>query len=67
MVWVPGGEFMMGVDDDSEARPDESPKHRVKVDGFWMDATEVTNAQFAAFVKAPGLLLKRNVNLTGKS
>ena len=33
---------------------DAQPIHRVSVDGFWMDATEVTNAQFAAFVKATG-------------
>jgi formylglycine-generating enzyme required for sulfatase activity len=53
MVWVPGGEFTMGSTD-ALARQDESPKHRVRVDGFWMDVTEVTNAQFAAFVKATG-------------
>ena len=33
---------------------DSRPIHRVYVDGFWMDATEVTNEQFAAFVKATG-------------
>ena len=33
---------------------DARPIHRVYVDGFWMDATEVTNAQFAKFVKATG-------------
>ncbi|MDX5418920.1 MAG: formylglycine-generating enzyme family protein [Hymenobacteraceae bacterium] len=53
MVWIEGGEFLMGAAD-SEGRPDEYPQHRVKVSGFWMDATEVTNAQFAAFVKATG-------------
>ena len=37
---------------DALARHDESPVHRVHVDGFWMDATEVTNAQFSAFVAA---------------
>jgi formylglycine-generating enzyme required for sulfatase activity len=39
---------------DPLARPDEAPKHRVRVDGFWMDATEVTNAQFRSFVEATG-------------
>lgn len=39
---------------DTEGRPDEYPQHQVKVSGFWMDATEVTNAQFAAFVEATG-------------
>lgn len=53
MVWVPGGEFLMGSTDPL-ARPDEAPVHRVRVDGFFMDATEVTNAQFAAFVAATG-------------
>lgn len=53
MVWVPGGEFTVGSADPL-ARPDEQPVHRARVRGFWMDATEVTNAQFAAFVKATG-------------
>ena len=53
MLWIAGGEFVMGSTD-ALARPDESPKHKVKVDGFWMDATEVTNAQFGAFVAATG-------------
>lgn len=55
MVWIPPGEFMMGAaDSDEMARDDEKPRHRVSVDGFWIDETEVTNAQFAAFVKATG-------------
>ncbi|MEE8154093.1 MAG: SUMF1/EgtB/PvdO family nonheme iron enzyme [Phycisphaerales bacterium] len=53
MVWVPGGEFTMGWDG-PEGRPDERPANRVRVDGFWMDATEVTNAQFRAFVEVTG-------------
>ena len=35
--------------DGPEGRPDERPAHQVRLDGFWIDATEVTNAQFAAF------------------
>jgi formylglycine-generating enzyme len=51
MVRVPGGEFTMGTD--SEAGwPDEKPAHRVRVSAFWLDETEVTNAQFRAFVEA---------------
>lgn len=46
----------MGTDSDAQARKDESPAHKVHVDGFWMDATEITNAQFAAFVKATGFI-----------
>lgn len=53
MAWVPEGEFRMGSDAEV-ARPEESPAHRVFVDGFWMDRTEVTNAQFRVFVKATG-------------
>ena len=51
MVWVPGGPFLMGSDDDPERI---APPHRVAVNGFWMDRTEVTNTQFEAFVKATG-------------
>ena len=41
---------MMGGDDEL-TRPDELPRHRVILDEFWMDATEVTNAQFEIFVQ----------------
>ena len=51
MVWIPGGEFTMGTNDDI-GWPDEKPAHRVKVSGFNMDVTEVTNAQFRKFVEA---------------
>ncbi len=61
MVWIPGGEFSMGSDEAGESlcslggvTRDAQPIHRVFVDGFWMDATEVTNAQFEKFVKATG-------------
>ncbi len=51
MVWIPGGEFTMGSDD-AKAQPNEGPPHRVRTSGFWMDATDVTNAQFAKFIAA---------------
>ena len=55
MVWIPAGEFMMGgVAGDTDAQPDEFPAHRVRVDGFWMDQTEVTVDQFKEFVAATG-------------
>jgi formylglycine-generating enzyme required for sulfatase activity len=62
MVWIPGGEFSMGAAEPSDAEDvvgmqatrDSRPVHRVSVDGFWMDRTEVTNDQFAAFVAATG-------------
>ena len=53
MVWIRGGEFTMGTDSEL-GWPDEKPAHRVQVDGFWMDETDVTNAQFRAFVDATG-------------
>jgi formylglycine-generating enzyme required for sulfatase activity len=52
MVWIPGGQFWMGSDDSH--MPDTKPWHRVYVDGYWIDRTEVTNEQFARFVKATG-------------
>jgi len=63
MVWIPGGEFSMGTADypgDSaagmDATADSRPVHRVYVDGFYMDKTDVTNAEFAEFVKATGYI-----------
>lgn len=55
MVWIEGGSFTMGAHD-KEGRPDEYPVHSVQVKGFWMDATEVTNAQFRKFVEATGYI-----------
>ncbi len=51
MVWVPGGRFVMG---DDPRYPDEGPPRAITIKGFWIDAHEVTNAQFAAFVAATG-------------
>lgn len=55
MALIPGGSFYMGGDND-QADKDEFPKHQVTVDSFYMDITEVTNAEFAAFVKATGYI-----------
>jgi formylglycine-generating enzyme required for sulfatase activity len=61
MAWIPGGEFSMGANDPRHAdhgghdsMPDTRPIHRVYVDAFWMDTTEVTNEEFARFAKATG-------------
>ena len=52
MVWVSGVKFTMGATDgDSYALPREKPAHPVAVDGFFIDQTEVTNAQFKKFLK----------------
>lgn len=53
MMWVPGGEFLMGTDS-KLAQPNERPAHKVRVHGFWMDQHHVTNAEFRTFVKATG-------------
>jgi formylglycine-generating enzyme len=61
MVWIPGGEFSMGAQDPPDmdevgmkATLDSRPIHRVYVDGFYMDKTDVTNKEFAAFVNTTG-------------
>jgi sulfatase modifying factor 1 len=51
MVYIKGGTFMMGGDN-NQAAADEFPKHEVEVNSFWMDESEVTNAQFKKFVEA---------------
>jgi formylglycine-generating enzyme required for sulfatase activity len=61
MVWIPGGEFSMGAADmgaeicgPNNPVQDAQPIHRVYVDGFWMDATDVTNEEFLRFVASTG-------------
>lgn len=51
MRWLPGGTFIMGSD---THYPEERPAHPVKVDGFWIDTTPVTNDDFGRFVAATG-------------
>jgi formylglycine-generating enzyme required for sulfatase activity len=53
MRWIPAGEFVMGTDD-AKSMPNERPPHRVRLDGFWMDETPVTNSQFRKFIEATG-------------
>ena len=53
MVRVAGGSFTMGANDGA---PDERPLHDVRVNEFWMDRTEVTNAEFERFASATGYL-----------
>ena len=61
MVWIPGGEFSMGAAEVAgmnqvgmKVTEDSKPVHRVYVDGFWMDRSDVTNEQFEKFVKETG-------------
>ncbi len=63
MVFIPGGIFSMGAPDPvgisnggKETMKDCRPIHRVKLNAFYMDEHEVTNADFAAFVKAIGYI-----------
>jgi len=51
MLRIPGGVFQMGSD---KHYPEERPVHRVRVNGFWMDRTPVTNREFGRFVAATG-------------
>lgn len=51
MVFIKGGRFEMGA---RPMQPEEGPPRPTEVAGFWIDRTEVTNADFARFVKATG-------------
>ena len=65
MVFVPAGEFLLGASDNDLAivgaggppklaGGDEQPQHPVNLDAFWIDQTEVTNAQYSNFVNLTG-------------
>ena len=65
MVWIPSGRFLQGaVSQDNMAMKHEKPQHEVYVDGFFMDITEVTNAQFKKFVDDTGYvtIAEREIN-----
>lgn len=52
MAYIPEGTYSMGSSDPFQALKRELPQHQVKVNAFYMDIHEVTNAQFSAFVEA---------------
>ena len=55
MVYVPEGEFLMGsTGSDKDAESDEKPQHKVYLGAFWVDRTEVTNAQYGKCVQVGG-------------
>jgi formylglycine-generating enzyme required for sulfatase activity len=56
MIYIPPGEFVMGVPvlRSTIANSDEKPEHEVFLEGFWIDQTEITNAMFAFFLNAVG-------------
>jgi formylglycine-generating enzyme required for sulfatase activity len=67
MIYIPAGEFTMGS---NEGDSDESPKHTVFLDGYWVDKYEVTNKQYASFLSAGNgahyfALMKINKNNDG--
>ena len=69
MVWIPGGEFSMGAVVNGHGSPempmasnDAEPIHRVRVDGFWMDKTTVTNEQFEKFVEGDRIRYDRGTH-----
>jgi len=49
LVYVPAGEFLMGSENGED---DEKPQHRVTLDAYWIDQTEVTNGMYAKCVAA---------------
>lgn len=67
MVWIPGGKYIRGnTDEDPEMHAkfvEEYPAHLVEVSGFYIDATEVTNREFAAFVDATGFKTQAEAGL----
>ncbi|NP_001290992.1 formylglycine-generating enzyme precursor [Esox lucius] len=54
MVFVPGGEFLMGTDDPGIPPDGESPQRKVHLNHFYMDVHEVSNHQFQSFTNATG-------------
>ncbi len=57
MAYVPGGNFLMGSDDGDTI---SKPPHFVSVEPFFMDTTEVTNSQYAEFLRATGQVEPRS-------
>ena len=49
-LYVPGGTFQMGALAAEAASPKEEPRHAVTIDSYWLQETEVTNAQYARCV-----------------
>ena len=56
MVPIPAGVFTMGTDDPQIKQDGEAPARRVAIDAFYMDAYEVSNAEFEKFVNSTGYL-----------
>ena len=63
-AYIPGGVFVFGND---AAYPEEGPASERKVAGFWIDRTEVSNGQFAAFVEATGYVTQAEKGLDAEA
>jgi formylglycine-generating enzyme required for sulfatase activity len=52
LLWIPGGEFVMGSpDNEPERSSDEGPQHRVRLAGYWLGQTPITQAQWRAVAR----------------
>src|SRR5215211_4272399 len=62
MTLIPQGEFFMGTPADGESFDDEHPQRKVFVSAFWIDGYEVTNTDYARFVRETGHRIPENAN-----
>ena len=61
MIKVPGGEFTMGTDNPIIPADGEMPARQVTIETFWMDAFEVSNAEFELFVNSTGFVTEVSI------
>jgi formylglycine-generating enzyme required for sulfatase activity len=59
MIHITAGSFVLGSD---RGYAEERPTAERRIDSFWIDRTEVTNAQFASFVAATGYVTEAERN-----
>jgi formylglycine-generating enzyme required for sulfatase activity len=63
LAWIPGGTTLLGSD---LFQPEEQPVRRAEVEEFWIDRHEVTNDQFAEFVRRTGYVTDGERNRSGR-
>ncbi|MGY5848509.1 formylglycine-generating enzyme family protein [Salegentibacter sp. HM20] len=68
MIKIEGGTYTMGGNS-QQARQDEFPQHKEKVNDLWVDETEVTNAKFREFIEATGYVTtaEREFEINGQA
>jgi len=64
LVFVPKGEFTMGS---NNGEANEKPVHKITLDAFWIDQTEVTNKQYSICVSGGGCTRPRNTSSDTRS